>query len=189
MCSNRISDDLAVEQGRFPFSLWICVSRRRDCLRRPPANPSLRSEGTHWLLDPGEWSGEVCDNFLYEDQAMTCIRSDAYSVWTSSSWPTWIYSQTSSYNGPMTSVPLGEAKNRLSEYVTDVERTHDRVLITRHGHPAAVLISPEDLAALEETVDILTTTGAREAIAEGLDDLAAGRIADNDALRARFASR
>jgi len=49
----------------------------------------------------------------------------------------------------MTSVPLGEAKNRLSEYVTDVERTHDRVLITRHGHPAAVLISPEDLAALE----------------------------------------
>ena len=90
---------------------------------------------------------------------------------------------------PMTSVPLGEAKNRLSEYVTDVERTHDRVLITRHGHPAAVLISPEDLAALEETVDILTTTGAREAIAEGLDDLAAGRIADNEALRARLASR
>jgi len=90
---------------------------------------------------------------------------------------------------PMTSVPLGEAKNRLSEYVTDVERTHDRVLITRHGHPAAVLISPEDLAALEETVDILTTAGAREAIAEGLDDLAAGRIADNEALRARLASR
>jgi PHD/YefM family antitoxin component YafN of YafNO toxin-antitoxin module len=51
------------------------------------------------------------------------------------------------------------------------------------------LVSPEDLAALEETVDILTTTGAREAIAEGLDDLAAGRIADNDALRGRFASR
>lgn len=89
----------------------------------------------------------------------------------------------------MTSVPLGEAKNRLSEYVTDVERTHDRVLITRHGHPAAVLIAPEDLAALEETIDILTTAGAREAITEGLDDLAAGRIADNDSLRARLASR
>jgi antitoxin YefM len=89
----------------------------------------------------------------------------------------------------MTSVPRGEAKNRLSEYVTDVEQTHGRVLITRHGRPAAVLISPEDLAALEETVDILTTAGAREAIAEGLEDLAAGRIADNDALRTRFASR
>jgi prevent-host-death family protein len=89
----------------------------------------------------------------------------------------------------MTSIPLGEAKNHLSEYVTGVERTHDRVVITRHGQPAAVLISPDDLAALEETVDVLTTPGAREAIAEGLADLAAGRVVDNDALRARFASR
>ncbi len=99
------------------------------------------------------------------------------------------FGQTSGYNHHMTSVPLGEAKNRLSEFIADVERTHDRVLITRHGHPAAVLISPEDLAALEETVDILTTAGAPEAIAEGLADLDAGRIADNDTLRARFNSR
>lgn len=89
----------------------------------------------------------------------------------------------------MTTVPLGEAKDRLSEYIAGVERTHDRVMITRHGRPAAVLISPDDLAALEETVAILTTPGAREAIAEGLGDLAAGRVADNEALRARFAPR
>lgn len=89
----------------------------------------------------------------------------------------------------MTTVPLGEAKNRLSEYVTDVERTHDRVMITRHGRLAAVLIAPEDLAALEETVDILTTAGAPQAIAEGLADLDAGRVADNEVLRARFAPR
>lgn len=87
----------------------------------------------------------------------------------------------------MTTVPLGEAKDRLSEYIAGVERTHDRVVITRHGRPTAVLISPEDLAALEETVDILTTPGAPEAIAEGLADLKAGRVADNGALRARFA--
>jgi len=80
------------------------------------------------------------------------------------------------------------AKDRLSEYIASVERTHDRVVITRHGRPAAVLISPEDLAALEETVDILTTPGAPEAIAEGLKDLDADRVADNNALRARFAS-
>ncbi|MGI8751490.1 MAG: type II toxin-antitoxin system Phd/YefM family antitoxin [Acidimicrobiales bacterium] len=90
----------------------------------------------------------------------------------------------------MTIVPLGQAKDRLSEYVTEVERTHDRVMITRHGRPMAVLIAPEDLAALEETVDILTTAGASEAIAEGTADLAAGRVAaDNEALRARFAPR
>ena len=88
----------------------------------------------------------------------------------------------------MTTVPLGEAKNRLSEYVTEVEQTHDRVTITRHGRPTVVLISTEDLAALEETVDLLTTPGAMEAIAEGLADLDAGRIADNQALRARFSA-
>lgn len=89
----------------------------------------------------------------------------------------------------MTTVPLGEAKNRLSEYVTDVERTHDRVTITRHGRAAAVLVSADDLAALEETVDILATPGAAEAIVEGLADLEAGRVADNEGLRARFSTQ
>jgi antitoxin YefM len=89
----------------------------------------------------------------------------------------------------MTSVPLAEAKNRLSEYVSEVERTHDRVTITRHGRTAAILISADDLAALEETVDLLATPGASEAIAEGLSDLAAGRIADNADLRARYTGR
>jgi len=51
-----------------------------------------------------------------------------------------------------------------------------------------VLISADDLAALEETVDILATAGASEAIAEGLADLEAGRVADNEALRARFSA-
>lgn len=88
----------------------------------------------------------------------------------------------------MTTVPLGDAKNRLSEYVSDVESTHNRVTITRHGRTAAVLISADDLSALEETVDILATPGMTVAIAEGLADLAAGRVADNDAIRARFAS-
>jgi antitoxin YefM len=89
----------------------------------------------------------------------------------------------------VTSVPLAEAKNRLSEYVSEVERTHDRVTITRHGRTAAILISADDLAALEETVDLLTTPGVSEAIAEGLADLAAGRVADNADLRARYTGR
>ena len=89
----------------------------------------------------------------------------------------------------MTTVPLGEAKDRLSEYVSGVERTHDRVTITRHGHTSAVLISVDDLAALEETVNILATPGASEAITEGVADLDAGRVADNAALRARFSAK
>lgn len=86
----------------------------------------------------------------------------------------------------MTAVPLGDARDRLSEYVSEVERTHERVTITRHGHPAAVLISADDLAAIEETLEILGTPGAAEAINEGLADAAAGRFADNGTLKSRY---
>ena len=86
----------------------------------------------------------------------------------------------------MTPVSLGEVKNHLSEYVASVTRTHERVMITRHGQPTAVLISADDLAAIEETLDILRTPGALEAIQEGTAAAAAGDFADNDELKARY---
>ncbi len=96
------------------------------------------------------------------------------------------YARCFGYTVTMTAVPLGDARDRLSEYVSEVERTHQRVTITRHGHPAAVLISADDLAAIEETLEVLGTPGAAEAISEGLADAAAGRFADNDALKSRY---
>jgi len=81
---------------------------------------------------------------------------------------------------------LGEARDRLSEHVTDVERTHERVTVTRHGHPAAVLISADGLASLEETLEILGTPGAAQAIREGQADTAAERFADNHVIKARY---
>ncbi|MFY1636670.1 type II toxin-antitoxin system Phd/YefM family antitoxin [Solwaraspora sp. WMMB335] len=46
-------------------------------------------------------------------------------------------------------------RDHLSEYVDRVEREHERIVLTRNGRAAAVLISPEDLAQLEETIDVL----------------------------------
>ena len=86
----------------------------------------------------------------------------------------------------MSAVPLGEARDRLSEYVAEVERTHERVTITRHGHPAAVLMSVNDLASIEETLELLGTPGAAQAIREGQADAAADRFADNDEIKARY---
>jgi antitoxin YefM len=86
----------------------------------------------------------------------------------------------------VTNVPLGDARNELSRYVADVERTHDRVTITRHGKPAAVLISPDDLESLEETIDILSTPGALEAIREGEADARAGRFVDTEVIKRRY---
>jgi antitoxin YefM len=50
----------------------------------------------------------------------------------------------------VTTLPLADAGNHFFEVVDSVTRTHDRVTITRHGRPVAVVISPDDLDALEE---------------------------------------
>jgi prevent-host-death family protein len=52
-------------------------------------------------------------------------------------------------------VPVTDAKAHLSDLVDRVEHEHERILVTRNGLPAAVLISPDDLDSLEETIEIL----------------------------------
>ncbi|HLG19570.1 MAG TPA: type II toxin-antitoxin system Phd/YefM family antitoxin [Bdellovibrionota bacterium] len=52
-------------------------------------------------------------------------------------------------------IGLGEAKNELSSYVTQSQK--DRVLITRHGKPAALMIGVEG----EELEDLLIRANPR----------------------------
>jgi antitoxin YefM len=56
----------------------------------------------------------------------------------------------------MTTIPLSEARARLSELVDEAVRTHERVEITRNGRRAAVLMSADDFDSLQETLDILS---------------------------------
>ncbi|MGB3673579.1 MAG: type II toxin-antitoxin system Phd/YefM family antitoxin [Candidatus Nanopelagicales bacterium] len=51
---------------------------------------------------------------------------------------------------------LADVKNRLSEVVEEVESQHARVTITKHGRPAAVVMSADDLTSLEETLAVLS---------------------------------
>ena len=59
---------------------------------------------------------------------------------------------------------LADAKARLSELVATVAGTWERVVITKNGHPAAVLMSVEDLEALVETLEVLSDPEAMAAI-------------------------
>ena len=52
-------------------------------------------------------------------------------------------------------LPFSEVKAHLSELAGRVERQHDRILVTRNGRPSFVMMSPDDLESLEETIDIL----------------------------------
>jgi prevent-host-death family protein len=56
----------------------------------------------------------------------------------------------------MKTLPLSDAKNRLSRIVDDVTERDEQVMITRNGHPAAVLISPEEFESWQATIDILS---------------------------------
>lgn len=51
---------------------------------------------------------------------------------------------------PMSIHSLREVRDRFSDVVDRVEREHERAAVTRNGRAAAVILSPEDLAELEE---------------------------------------
>ncbi len=72
-------------------------------------------------------------------------------------------------------VPFTEAKAHLSELVERTSREHERFIVTRNGRPEAVLISPDDLASLEETVEILQDKALLESIRKSRREAAEGK--------------
>jgi antitoxin YefM len=84
------------------------------------------------------------------------------------------------------SVPLGEAKHKLSALVEDAETTHDIITITKHGRAAAVLMSADDLESLQETIYWLSQAGIRDDIDQGEHEYAKRSTMDGDGLRAEF---
>jgi len=76
----------------------------------------------------------------------------------------------------MSTESLRTVRDHLSEVIDRVDREHERVVVTRNGRPAAVLISPEDLAQLEETVDVLSDPQALADIREADDAYARGDV-------------
>ncbi|GEL18355.1 antitoxin [Pseudonocardia asaccharolytica DSM 44247 = NBRC 16224] len=85
----------------------------------------------------------------------------------------------------MTIESLRTVRDHLSEFVDRAEREHERVIVTRNGRPAAVLIGYEDLAALEETLDILSDPEALADIRQAEAEAARGEVVRGvDAIRA-----
>ncbi len=80
---------------------------------------------------------------------------------------------------------LRNVKDRFSEFVDRVDREHERVVVTRNGRPAAVLISPDDLASLEETLELLGNQTAINELRDAHAAVAAGDVVRGvDAVRA-----
>ena len=80
----------------------------------------------------------------------------------------------------MSTESLRAVQDHLSQIVDRVEHQHERVVISRNGHAAAVLVSPEDLAQLEETVSVLSDP---QALADIREADAAYAYANGDVVR------
>jgi prevent-host-death family protein len=76
----------------------------------------------------------------------------------------------------MTTIPLSDARARLSELVEEAVRTHERVEITRNGRRAAVLMSADDFDSLMETLDILADPEAMRDIEIARRDFREGKF-------------
>lgn len=73
-------------------------------------------------------------------------------------------------------VPLSEARARLSELMDELESRHEHVVITRKGRPVAVLVPSSEYDAMEETLEVLHDEDLLAALRESEKDVRAGRL-------------
>lgn len=89
----------------------------------------------------------------------------------------------------VTAVPIRTAKDNLSALVDQVTGTPERVTITRNGTPLAVLFSPDDLEALEETLDVLSGADLMAQLRQSQEELRRGDTYTETELRELMAQR
>lgn len=84
----------------------------------------------------------------------------------------------------MITLPLSDVKARFSELADEVERTHERLTVTRNGREAVVIMAVEDLDSIEATLELLRDPAAQRRIAQAEADIARGDLLDEDEVRA-----
>ena len=86
----------------------------------------------------------------------------------------------------MRTLPISKVKDRLNDLVDEASTTHEHVMITKNGTPAAVLIGADEWESLQETLFWLSQQGIREDLASARREHEAGETLDEDEVRARL---
>ena len=89
----------------------------------------------------------------------------------------------------MTTLPVSEVKTRFSEIADEVDRTHDRVVVTKNGRDYVVLMSTVDLESMEATLELLSDPAAQERVRQANADIAAGQYVEEEAMADLMARR
>lgn len=73
-------------------------------------------------------------------------------------------------------ISISDAREKLPNLVSRVNKYMDRFVITVKGQPNATLISAEELESLEETAEILAVPGALKSIRKGQEQIKKGKF-------------
>lgn len=60
--------------------------------------------------------------------------------------------------------PLTDFRNKMKEYIKELNEKREPIVLTQHGRSAAVLLSAEKFQEMQEQIDFMRT------VAKGLDD-------------------
>jgi len=78
----------------------------------------------------------------------------------------------------MNTVSVTQARSNLYDLIDEVAASGKMIGITNKGETKAVLISPEELASWEATLDVMSDPELVRAIKKGEEDIKAGRLVD-----------
>ena len=76
----------------------------------------------------------------------------------------------------MTTVPFSEAEAHLADLADRVEEHQELITVIRNDRPAFVLVPPDYLESIEETLDIMRDPELMESIRQSRADDEAGRV-------------
>ena len=76
----------------------------------------------------------------------------------------------------MTTVSATTARAHFYDLIDEVAISGKRVGITNKGETKAILISPEEVASWEATLDVMSDSKLVRGIKKGMDDIKKGRV-------------
>ena len=85
-------------------------------------------------------------------------------------------------------ITLKALRPELPHVADSVESKLDRYIVTRHGQPVMMLISPEDYEGLLETIDILSDKSAAKRMRKSWREARAGKTVSLESLRRKLES-
>lgn len=83
-------------------------------------------------------------------------------------------------------IPLKALRPGLPRVADAVESRLDRYIVTRHGHPVMMLLSPDDFDGLLETIEILSDKSSARRIRKAWREARAGKTVSLEELRRRI---